>query len=101
MRASKACTLRTSVLLLLVGVAASGAQAVNVPITARKFVVVDKLSTSGKAKVVFLAQDPAITKGSGTDLSQIEAELDVLYDSARGAFLMPQGGTELGNAWVA
>jgi hypothetical protein len=81
--------------------AASAVHAVNVPITARKFVVVDKLSTSGKAKVVFLAEDSAIAKGAGTDVAQIQAELDVLYDSAHGAFVMPQGGTELGNSWLA
>ena len=83
-----------ALLVLLLGAAA--ALAADVPIVGLKLIVIDK-GGSGAAKTVFVAKDVAITKGTGTDPTQIEATFEVAYDSASGAFLMPQGGTWIGN----
>src|SRR5262245_46544743 len=74
------------------------ARAVDVPITGLKLIVVDKTVLSSKAKAVFVAKDPTVTKGTGTDPAQIEATLNVAYDSASGAFVMAQGGNWLVNS---
>ena len=71
--------------------------AADVPITGLKLIVVDKTS-AGKAKAVFVAKDLAVTKGSGTDASQIAAILDVSYDTVSGSFDMPQGAGWLVNS---
>ena len=49
-------------------------------------------ATASKAKLVFVAKDAAITKGSGIDPATIEVELTVAYGngSATGTFLLPQ-----------
>ena len=77
------------VLTILVG-AATAARAMDVPIVGLKLIVIDK-GSGGNAKAVFVAKDVAITKGTGTDPTQIEAKIEVEYDDASGAFVMPQG----------
>jgi hypothetical protein len=74
------------------------ARAVDIPITGRKLVVVDKVASAGKAKAVFASKDPLVTKGTGTDPAQIEATLEIAYDTQYGAFLMPPGGHWLTNS---
>jgi cysteine-rich repeat protein len=49
------------------------------PVAATKLIVVDKVA--GGAKVVFVAKDPAITKGAGTSTSTIGLTLDFDYDN--------------------
>src|SRR5262245_13285823 len=63
-----------------------------------KLIVVDKIAASDKAKAVFVAKDPGVSKGTGTDAAQIEATLDIAYDAVSGTFLMPQGGNWLVNS---
>jgi hypothetical protein len=60
---------------------------------------VDKLTTANKAKVVFVAKDPAVTKGAGEDVEQISVQLDVAYGNgnAAGAFAVPATSA---NGWV-
>ena len=73
------------------------ARAADISIAGRKLVIQDKVAASGKAKATFVAKDPAITKGAGTDATQISAQLDVSYDAANGTFLAPQGAGWLSN----
>lgn len=85
--------------LLAVGVslAASSAPAVNLGIGVQvKLVVVDKLMSSGTAKVVFKGR--GALKGQGTDPEQISARFDVAYDdeAAIGTFVVPAGTA---NGW--
>jgi len=80
-------------LLTSVGVS----QAADIQIAGKKLVIVDKLVAATKAKAVFVAKDPGVTKGSGTDPAQIDAQLDISYDSASGVFLAPQGSGWLVN----
>ena len=87
-----------AVLVLLLGAAV--ALAADVPIVGLKLIVIDK-GGSGAAKTVFVAKDVAITKGTGTDPTQIEATFEIAYDSASGAYLMPQGGKWSGNKATA
>jgi hypothetical protein len=83
---------------MAIGVGLAGAaRAADIPITGLKLVIVDKLNVAGKAKAVFVAKHPGVTKGSGTDETQISAEIDVSYDSASGVFLAPQGSQWLAN----
>jgi hypothetical protein len=67
------------------------ARAADVPIMGLKLIVVDKTVAASKAKAVFVAKDPAVTKGTGTDPTDIQATLDVAYDAVSGTFDMPQG----------
>ena len=73
------------------------ARAADISIIGKKLIIVDKLTLANKAKAVFVAKDPNITKGTGTDPAQISARLDISYDSAAGAFLAPQGPNWLVN----
>jgi hypothetical protein len=82
--------------LVLGGAGLAGAA--DVPITGLKLIVVDKLAASSSAKAVFVAKDPGITKGLGTNAAAIEATLDIAYDSASGQFVMPQGSNWLVNS---
>ncbi len=83
-----------AVLVLLLGTAV--AFAADVPIAGLKLIVIDT-GGNGTAKTVFVAKDVAITKGTSTDPTQIEATFEIAYDSASGAYRMPQGGKWTGN----
>lgn len=65
----------------------------NVGIAATKLIAVDKLASAGKAKVVFVAKDPSVTKGAGTDPADIAVTFVARYanDSAIGGFVLPAG----------
>jgi hypothetical protein len=82
---------------LLGGGLVGAARAADISIAGRKLVIVDKLNATGRAKVVFVATHPGVTKGSGTNQAQISVQLDLSYDSASGAFLGPQGSGWLTN----
>jgi hypothetical protein len=76
------------------GFAVSSAMAVDIPITPLKQIVVNK--TTG-AKAIFVAKDPAVTKGSGTDATMISSQLDISGTTAPGSFVNPQGASWLVN----
>lgn len=84
--------------LVLGLVLCTSASALDVPISARKLVVVDRLATVGSAKVVYVAKDAAITKGAGLDPEAIDAALTVAYASggAIGVVAIPAGAA---NGW--
>lgn len=92
---------RITVAVLVGAVAGIGmagtVRAADIPIAGRKVVVVDKMNAVGKAKAVFVAKHPGATKGSGTDVTQIDVEFELSYDSVSGAFLAPQGSGWLVN----
>jgi hypothetical protein len=71
----------------------------KVSVVLKKLVIVDTLATSGKAKVVFLAKDGGISKGSGTDPSGIGVALTIAYGNGltAGNFVEPQGDA----GWIA
>jgi len=73
-------------------------------VAARKLVIVDKLATSGNAKTVFVAFDPAVTKGTGTSLDAITLELFVGYQGeggpASGSFSVPAGASDGTAGWT-
>jgi hypothetical protein len=72
--------------------------AADVSITPLKLIIVDKTATAvPSAKVVFVSKDAAITKGAGTDISNIDSQLDVSYDTESGSFVNPQGALWLVN----
>ena len=81
-----------SLALVLALAAARPAVAVDHPVVGLKLIVVDKLASSGTAKMVFVTKDAAVTKGTATDPGQIEATLNVAYNTAFGTFEMPAGG---------
>jgi hypothetical protein len=81
---------------LLLAVGGTVVRATDIPVTGLKLIVVDKTAVSGTAKAVFVAKDPGVAKGVGTDPATIFAELGVSYDSVQGSFAMPPG-----SGWVA
>ena len=91
MRESHRKRLGSAVLAALSLAATNSALAVDVPIVGTKLVVVDRAAAGGRAKAMFVAKDPSVTKGAGTDAGQIEATLDIAYDTVSGRFVMPQG----------
>ena len=65
-----------------------------------KLIIVDKMAATGTAKAVFVAKDLAVGKGSGTDVTQIDANLSFFYTDrpdVHGGFLMPANGNWLVN----
>ena len=84
-------------------VGAGPAQAVDIPVIPKKLIVVDKLTVANRAKVVYVSKDQAaITKGTGTDVSQIDVQFSVAYgnSSAEGGFTLPPGASN-GTAYVS
>jgi len=67
------------------------------PVVGSKLIVVDKMTASGTAKLMFVTKDAAVTKGMATDPTQIAATLYVAYDTAFGRFEMPPGENWLAN----
>jgi cysteine-rich repeat protein len=72
----------------------------DIPITGHKLVIVDRRAAAGKAKVTFVAKDPAITTGATMSSavrlaaeslpSDIMGTLTISYDDASGLFAMPE-----------
>jgi hypothetical protein len=54
-------------------------EAADQGVTAVKLIAVDKGASGGKA--VFVAKDPAVTKGAGTNPATIAVTLDIAYDN--------------------
>jgi len=78
-------TKTTLVGLAVTGLIAGGAYkagAADIGIVPTKLIVVDKLASSGVAKAVFVAKDPAVDKGPGTDPTLVGANLQVSYDNS-------------------
>jgi cysteine-rich repeat protein len=72
----------------------------DVAVVPTKLIVVDNLVTATSAKVVFVSKDSGVIKGSAVDVTQIEARLDVTYDSAAGAFIVPSGASNGMDGWL-
>lgn len=89
--------IRVAWVLLGLVVAASAADAGTVGITAKKLIVIEK---GGKAKVMFVATDPALTKGTATNVGTISARLDVAWDGTAGAFILPAGARNGTRGWL-
>lgn len=79
---------------------AGPALAATVPVTATKLIVVDKTTAVGKAKSVFVSKDAGATKGPGSNVDTIAVRLDVTYDSASGAFIVPPGASDGTGGWL-
>lgn len=86
---------RTSSLAALL-VAASPAMATDIQITPLKLIIVNKPLFS-TAKVVFVAKDPNIAKGAGTNPGDIESELDITGTTGPGSFVNMSGSNWLAN----
>jgi hypothetical protein len=71
----------------------------DVGITGKKLIIVDKTTTAGKAKVVYVAKDTPADKGTTDDAGQISATFD--YESptlgTSGSATMPSGAGWLVN----
>jgi len=66
---------------------------VDVGVTGKKLIIIDKLTAAEKAKVVYVAKDTTPTKGAGTDAALISAAFDyeIPVLGAAGSVAMPQG----------
>jgi hypothetical protein len=92
--------MRRSWVFAIVISAAAMARAADVGIVPKKLVVVDKRAASGTSKVVFVARDPAITKGAGLDPADISARLVVDYGAAAGQLDVPPGASDGTAGWL-
>src|SRR5262249_18052159 len=64
---------------VLVALALARTASADVAVTAKKLIVIDRGERGAKA--VFITPDPAVDKGSGTDMTAIGVTLDVTYDN--------------------
>jgi hypothetical protein len=87
----------TVAMVLATGLSASVAGAADIGIVGLKLIILDKNAAASKAKVVFVAKDPGIDKGTGDDASDISAQMDVSGTTGAGVLLMPQGSNWLVN----
>jgi hypothetical protein len=86
---------------LIVGLAlfaALPASAADVPVAARKLVVIDRPSVATGSRVIFVAKDPAVSKGTGTNPDDIGATITLAYPggSPTGVVSIPAGTA---NGW--
>ena len=77
---------------------ASLANAADIPVVGLKLIVLDKLAVSSSAKTVFVTKDSGVTKGAGTNPEDIEATLDIAFDTSSGSFNMAQGANWIVNS---
>jgi cysteine-rich repeat protein len=71
----------------------------SVAVVPRKLIVIDKLASAGQAKVVYVAKDPNVTKGAGTDAGAVAATFEVAYDGVSGGFSVPSGAFDGTAGW--
>jgi hypothetical protein len=76
------------------GFAVSSAMAVDVPVVPLKLIVVNKTTGS---KAIYVVKDPAVTKGAGTDATDISSQLDITGTTTPGSFVNPEGASWLVN----
>lgn len=74
----------------------------GVGVAAKKLIVIDKLTAASKAKVVYVAKDPAVAKGVGANAATISATFDFDYanGSTGGSFVVPAGAFAGSDGWV-
>lgn len=87
------------------GVPIQGCDAIRVVpavgVTAKQLIVIDKLAKASRAKAVYVAKDPGVTKGAGLDPADIGVTFDVSYDGETGHFTIPAGVSNGTEGWVA
>ena len=77
---------------LAVAVMTAGpAMAADIGVVGLKLIILDKLAAASKAKIVFVTKDQNIDKGTGTDASQVSAQLDISGTTGPGSLVMPSG----------
>ena len=88
--------------IVMVALAVS-AWATNVGVTGKKLIVLDKLAV-GTAKVMYVSKDrtSGISKGTGTDVTDVTATFELAYGngSVAGAFAIPSGASDGTAGWV-
>ena len=96
----------------LIALAAAGAMALGAPavraadigVAPTKLIIVDKLAAAGKAKAVFVAKDPAVDKGTETDVNDISVDFSVKYagssGNAAGGFSLATGASNGTSGWL-
>jgi len=84
--------------LLTIAVGTYGAQAANIGVIGKKFIVVDKVTAAGKAKVVYVSKDQTagISKGTTTNVNSIDTAFEYRYDTTSGRVEMQSGALEPG-----
>ena len=68
-------------------------------VSARKLIVVDKISAAGRAKVVYVSKDTAIHKGTAESTEDIGVSFSFGYDSVSGGFIVPTGALTGNSGW--
>jgi cysteine-rich repeat protein len=78
------------------------AKAADIGVVPTKLIVIDKLAAAGKAKTVFVAKDPGVTKGTGTDVNDISVEVKIAYPglTETGSFTLSEGESNGTSGWL-
>jgi len=89
--------------LLAASYAGAHGDALDVSVTAKKLIILDKTAAAGRAKVVFVAKDGAIEKGPGELLTAVSVDFDFAYHgpggSVGGSFTLPAGASDGTRGW--
>jgi hypothetical protein len=87
-------------LSLAIGAVPATAPAADVGVSGLKLIIVDKLASSGSAKVVFVSKDAGVAKGAEGDPGEVDANVAVYYTDRRdvnAGFVMSSGAGWLVN----
>jgi hypothetical protein len=88
---------------LAIALGAGSSMAADIGVAGKKLIVVDKVTAALRAKVVYVSKDAGagISKGTGTDVSAIDAVFDFTYasGSAGGSFVIPLGASNGVDGW--
>jgi cysteine-rich repeat protein len=79
---------------------ATAGRAAEIGVVPTKLIVLDKLVLAGKAKTVFVAKDPVVDKGPGTDVEDISVTFGFRYNDTRGEFVLPEGESDGIAGWL-
>jgi uncharacterized delta-60 repeat protein len=74
----------------------------DIAVTGVKLIVVDKTATGGAAKAVYVSRDAAVTKGAGTDASDIDTRFRITCTAGNhtSEFLLPAGADTGSAGWL-
>ena len=91
--------MKTRIVLVMALCVTVSASAAEIGVIGKKFIIVDKVTTAGKAKIVYVSKDQTagITKGTDTDPNGIDVTFEFGYDGADGRIFVTAGGLDPGD----
>jgi hypothetical protein len=72
----------------------------DIGVSGKKLLVLDKTALSGSAKVVYVSKDPGVRKGLEGYADGVSATFDLSYDGQAGEFVIPRGEFTGASGWT-